>query len=298
MTSNTMNEFGGSWTQDKLRMLDAYLRSYTTALKNKPFQLTYVDGFAGSGYVNLRSADAQPNSPLLQDAVDDDAASVLKGSTRLALEVNNRPFDHLVFAEQNPEHTLALHRLQAEFPNRDIQIEHADANEFLPQWCESHNQIKIPWDQHRAVIFLDSFATQVDWQTVQCIAVTKSVDLWILFPLSTLTRILPREREPNEAYAHRFDRVFGGTEWRSELYYTQTQPTLFGEMESTVRSDQQAIVDLYLRKLDSVFEMVAPSPKWFYNSRNSPQFAFMFAASNPKGAPTAVKIAKHLLENW
>lgn len=83
------------------------------------------------------------------------------------------------------------------------------------------------------------------------------------------------------------------------LYNTQTQPTLFGDEQVTaVRSDQRAIVDAYLSKLDSIFEKVAPSHKWFCNSRNSPQFAFMFAASNPAGAPIAVNIADHLLKRW
>lgn len=299
MTSNDMNQFGGRWTMGKLAILKSYLERYTTALKKQPFQLTYVDAFAGNGYIDVESPNHRKSSPLLQDAVDSDAASVLQGSTRLALEVDDRPFDHFVFVEQNPVHARTLHRLRAEFPDRDIRIERADANEFLPQWCESHSQVRIPWQGHRAVIFLDPFATQVDWQTVQCIAETKSVDLWILFPLSALTRILPKEREPNEAYAATLDRVFGSREWRDALYQAKPQLTLLPDPTmATVRGDQQAIVDLYLRKLNSVFERIAPSPKWFYNSRNSPQFAFMFAAANPSGAHIAVSIANHLLTRW
>lgn len=299
MTSIAMNEFGGPWTEQKLKILTEYLSRYTTVLKNQNFRLTYVDAFAGTGYIKVNSPDVRQSSSLLQDAVDGDAASVLKGSTRLALEVNDRPFDHFVFVEQNREYALALHQLKADFPDRDIHIEHANANEFLPQWCESQSQVRIPWQGHRAVIFLDPFATEVDWQTVQCIAETKSVDLWILFPLSALTRVLPKEREPDEAYAATLDRVYGDSAWRSALYNTQTQPTLFGgERVTAIRSDQRAIVDAYLRKLGSTFAKVAPSPKWFCNSRNSPQFAFMFAASNPAGAPIAVNIANHLLERW
>lgn len=299
MTSNTMNEFGGRWTMEKLAILKSYLESYTTVLKRQPFQLTYVDAFAGTGYININASGARQSSPLLLDAVDADAASVLKGSTRLALEVDNRPFDRFVFVEQNPDYALELHRLRAEFPNRDISIEHADANEFLTEWCVSQNRNSVPWHGHRAVIFLDPFATEVDWQTVQCIAETKSVDLWILFPLYALTRILPKEREPDEAYAATLDRVYGDSGWRSALYNFQSQPTLFGdEQVTTVRSDQRAIVDAYLRKLGATFAKVAPSPKWFCNSKNSPQFAFMFAASNPVGAPIAVQIAGHLLERW
>ena len=300
MTGSNANQFGGTWTQNKLQILREYLEGYTTALKQQRFTLVYVDAFAGTGYVDIGLHDHPQEAPLLVADIDADTAGILKGSTRLALEVDDRPFDQFVFVEHNPAYAAELHRLRSEFPNRDIHILTADANVFLPDWCESQNRrLGVPWSRQRAVIFLDPFATEVDWQTVRSIADTKSVDLWILFPLSALTRILPTERQPDEDWASVLDRVFGDTEWRHSFYRTHTQPTLFGEDHVlTVRSDQQAIVDAYLAKLRTVFEAVAPMPRWFSNSRNSPQFALMFAASNPAGAPIAVRIADHLLRNW
>ena len=300
MTSNASNRFGGDWTERKLGILREYLERYTTALKDQRFTLIYVDAFAGTGFVDIGSANRSPETPYLVTEVDADTAGILKGSTRLALEVDSRPFDRFVFVEHNATYAAELQRMRTEFPDRDIHIQTADANVFLPAWCESQNRrFGIPWRGQRAVIFLDPFATEVDWQTVQSIAETKSVDLWILFPLSALTRILPTERQPDEEWAAVLDRVFGGSEWRDALYSTQIQPTLFGEDQVlTVRNDQQAIVDAYLAKLNTVFEAVADAPRWFLNSRNSPQFAFMFAASNPIGAPIAARIANHLLRNW
>ena len=300
MTSSNANQFGGSWTRDKLQILRGYLESYTTALKRQDFTLVYADAFAGSGYVDIGSSNSSQAAPLLDGEIDADTARILKGSARLALEVEDRPFDRFVFVEQNASHAIELQKLRSEFPRREIEIHRLDANAFLPEWCESQNQrLGIPWRRQRGVIFLDPFATEVDWQTVQSIAETKSLDLWILFPLSALTRILPTERQPDEDWAAILDRVFGGPEWRYRLYQTQTQPTLFGDEHTlTVRRDQQAIVDAYLAKLNTVFEAVAPSPRWFCNSRNSPQFAFMFAAANPAGAPIAVRIADYLLRQW
>ena len=40
---------GGKWTIDKLDILERYLDAYTTALKNQPFKLMYIDAFAGTG---------------------------------------------------------------------------------------------------------------------------------------------------------------------------------------------------------------------------------------------------------
>ena len=300
MTGSETNQFGGDWTERKLRILREYLERYTTVMKEQRFTLIYVDAFAGTGYVDTGSPDHRQDAPYLMAQMDDDTAGILKGSTRLALEVDDRPFDRFVFVEHNQTYAAELRNLQAEFPNQEINVQTADANVFLPEWCESQNRrFGIPWRGQRAVIFLDPFATEVDWQTVQSIAETKSVDLWILFPLSALTRILPTERQPDEEWAAVLDRVFGDTEWRDAFYKTQIQPALFGEDRVlSVRNDQQAIVDAYLAKLNTVFEAVADAPRWFLNSRNSPQFALMFAASNPAGAPIAVRIADHLLRNW
>ncbi len=51
-------EFGGPWTQKKLRILGLYLNAYTTALKNQRFRLVYIDAFAGSGLIRTQDRDA------------------------------------------------------------------------------------------------------------------------------------------------------------------------------------------------------------------------------------------------
>ena len=297
-----VNVFGGGWTREKLLLLEGYLNSYTTVMKRNSFYLWYVDAFAGTGYVNLDSGSAIPGQlQLSQEGWDSDSTNVLRGSTRLAIEVDNRSFDEFIFIEQNIQYAAELAKVKLEFQDRNIEIAPTDANVFLRDWCTSRNQqLGTPWQGERAVIFLDPYATEVDWQTVQRIAETKSVDLWILFPLYALSRILPNERVPENANAAKLDRVFGDQEWQNALYRTYRQPNLFGDEEThTIREEQQAIVDLYLRKLKGIFPSVAPSPKWFCNSRNSPLFAFMFAAANPgRGGEIALQIANHLLTRW
>ena len=300
MTSSSANQFGGSWTEGKLRILEGYLNAYTTALKDQNFYLTYVDAFAGTGYVN---PDTLQSLTVWGDELDDLARGVLQGSTRRAIAVDDKPFDSFVFVEQNPDYAAELRRMRSEFPNREISIEQSDANAFLQFWCDNQNRLLgIPWNKpgnrQRAVVFLDPFATQVEWQTITSIAGTQSIDLWILFPLSAITRILPRNREPNEVYAATLDRIYGGNEWRT-LYQSRIRRTLFGDETEIVRAEQEAIVQVYLDKLRTVFPAVSPSPKWFYNSRSSPLFAFMFAAANPGvGGRIALNIANHLLERW
>ena len=300
MTIRQVNQPGRSWTDEKLQILERYLNAYTTALKNRNFHLIYVDAFAGTGYV---SPDTYQSLTVWGDELDDSARGVLQGSTRRAIAVDDKPFDSFVFVEQNPDYAAELRRMKLEFPNREISIEQSDANAFLQMWCDGQSrELGIPWNKpgnrQRAVVFLDPFATQVEWQTVASIASAQSIDLWILFPLSAITRILPRNREPNEVYAATLDRIYGGEEWRT-LYQSRIQRTLFGDEMETIRQEQDAIVEVYLDKLRSIFPAVSPSPKRFYNSRSSPLFAFMFAAANPgRGGQIALNIANHLLEHW
>ena len=45
--------FGGPWTQEKLDILRRYLDTYTTALKNQPFTLTYIDALPGASTMQI-----------------------------------------------------------------------------------------------------------------------------------------------------------------------------------------------------------------------------------------------------
>lgn len=295
-----VNTFGGDWTRSKLEILGRYLDAYTTALKHQPFHLWYVDAFAGTGYIKLDSGDvAQGKLLMSENCWDSETADVLKGSVRRAIDIDDRPFDEFIFIDLNFEYAAELSKIKHEFKERNIQIISQDANDYLQNWCLSQNRnLGIPWNNERAVIFLDPFATEVDWQTVQRISETQSMDLWILFPLSALTRLMPSDRQPDKANIANLNRVFGGQEWQDNLYRTQAQPTLFGNETQTVRDDQQAIVDLYLSKLRGAFPAVVDNPKWFHNSKNSPLFAFMFAAANPVGGRIALRIANHLIDRW
>ena len=52
---------------------------------------------------------------------------------------------------------------------------------------------------------------QVQWPTtIEAIANTKAIDLWILFPLGqAVNRLLPKKRLPEEPYAKRLTSIFG-----------------------------------------------------------------------------------------
>ena len=210
-----MTTFGGSWTQEKLNILSSYLDAYTTALKSQPFQLIYVDAFAGAGVW----------TPGLEYASEDygEFKNVLKGSATIALEVQDKPFDSLVFIEKDSERSRSLDALAKEHPQRKIEVINNDANVVLPAFCNGMGQ------NHRAVVFLDPFAANVSWTTVEVIALTKKIDCWILFPRMAISRMMPTGNVPPPQLAIRLDDIFGGREHWHGLYQPPLEPNIFDE---------------------------------------------------------------------
>ena len=196
--------FGGPWTDDKLEILRRYLDAYTTALKNQPFNLIYVDAFAGGG-------SWTPRSGYLSEDYGD-FQTLRQGSPRIALEIQDKAFDRFVFIETDPSNIISLRTLKGEFPGSEIEIFNDDANKVLPSFCDSLS------DFDRAVVFLDPYATEVTWHTIEAIARTQKIDCWILFPLMAITRMMPVDSEPTDALASRLDRIFGGSGYWKGLY--------------------------------------------------------------------------------
>jgi len=138
--------------------------------------LAYIDAFAGTGSLNLPEQDP-------------DAREFHDGSATIALEVADKPFDRLIFVEQDPARCQELTRLRDSYFGKDIRIENLEANQYL-------RSLREDWREWRGVLFLDPFATQVEWSTLKEIAALQALDTWILFPVSAIARMLPTSKRP------------------------------------------------------------------------------------------------------
>jgi len=289
-------EFGGPWTTRKLGCLRQYLEAYRTIFSvNRQaawYQTTYVDAFAGTGYRRCCGPETD-EPPLFEDAEADEFE---KGSARIALEVVP-PFDEYVFVDYCEECARELESLRQEFTGLAdrVRIVKEDANRFVRAWCETTD-----WSRRRAVVFLDPYGLEVEWSTIEAIAKTRAIDLWILFPLGQgVVRLLTRDAPPNPQWARRLTRVFGTDAWQEAFYRKTGQPGLFGDGEDMIRTAPvEAIGRFYLDRLKSVFEGVADPPLALMNSKGTPLFLLCFAAGNPKGAGTGIRIARQLMRNW
>ena len=289
--------FGGSWTTAKLKALANYLSAYTTALKNQPFQRWYIDAFAGTGSrQGSRSEIPQGESgelPLLVPTPDQ-APALLDGSVRIALKTTP-PFDRYVFIDSRADHCRELEKLKLEFPHlaEAIQVRHGDANQVLqnlPRWNS---------DANRAVLFLDPYGMQVEWKTIEAIARTKAIDLWVLIPLAVgPSRLLVRSGHIPAEWKERLSLFLGTDDWFDALYDVKIEKDLFGTEEERVTRATVSVLGKYLNdRLKSVFADVLEPPGVLRNSTNSPLYLLSFAVANPRGAKLALKLARSAMKD-
>ncbi|MFO0838039.1 MAG: three-Cys-motif partner protein TcmP [Phycisphaerae bacterium] len=290
----TPHNFGGEWTREKLERVRKYLCAYTRIFTVNPrarfYRTIYVDAFAGTGRVDIRS---QSDSPGVFAPADTDAVAFLQGSAQIALEVEP-PFDSYLFVEKSSKHVGALQELRDQFPARRsaIEIIPNDANITLQRWCE-----KTDWRSHRAVVFLDPYGMQVDWNTIKAIAATRAIDLWFLFPLGVaVMRLLTNSGPPPKPWADALSRIFGDESWRDAFYPAVKEATLFGT-ENIERRDVawEKLKTYFIGRLRSVFAGVADNPLQLCKQSNSPIYLLCFAAGNSRGARIAVRIAQDIL---
>lgn len=276
--------FGGAWTIEKLNILEHYLNGYTTALKNQPFKLMYIDAFAGTGQIALAGR---------RDEVD--FHRFVSGSAERAVKIDDKPFDKLIFVEKDSEHCAELKALHAMYPERDLSIENSEANAFL-------SNLREDWYNWRGVLFLDPFAATVEWSTIEKVAGVEALDTWILFPTSAITRMLPTSNIPEEisqGWATRLTRVFGDGSWR-DLYREKPQGNLFGKIERERDRGVNGLVTLYKRRLKDLFgARFLDKSCTLKNSKNSPLFEFLFCVGSrsPKAIAAAKGIAQHILKD-
>lgn len=292
---NFSQQFGGDWTEIKLAKVEAYLKAYGQAMKKTPFKCAYIDAFAGTGYRTLID-DENKGQLAFPELVEKDSKRFMDGSARIALKVRP-PFSRYIFIEKDPQRFIELQKLKVDFPEvaKDIELQNREANEYLQDICKA-NWLKY---KRRAVLFLDPFGMEVKWETIQAIAKTRAIDLWILFPLGVaINRMLKRDGQINETWRKRLNAMFGTIDWYDAFYQTKTVPTFFGDITKTEKtSNFNLIGQFFVKRLETIFAGVAPNPLPLYNSRNNPLYLLCFACGNERGKDVALRIARHILEN-
>ena len=270
-----MQEFGSGWTIIKLDAIENYLHFYTEALKHKNFKLCYIDAFAGSGTIKIKSGDE------------------IEGSAVRALKF---PFDKYYFLEQDKsiieELEIKISRLT---DYKVVEFINSDCNGFLRE-IDKTNWYKDNW---RGVIFLDPYAMDLEWECLNKISSTKVFDVWYLFPFMAVNRNLPKNGKILPANKNKLDRILGvSSNWAGEVYSDSPQLS-FLEDNLKQKGSIDIIQNFILRRLKQTFPTVSEKAVLLKNDRNSPQFLLCFAGSNPSSAARklSLKAADYILTN-
>lgn len=293
MIVNEPHSFGGHWSDRKLQALGAYLSAYSTALKNTPFRLVYIDAFAGAGSRPIPQSDSTDYSLFADEGQTGENAEYRHGSPLIALK-NQPPFHEFIFIEQDADSLSKLQLEVAALPEangKSICFMEGDANDKLIEIT------RMSWKGRRAVAFLDPFALQVKWSTLKAIAETQAIDMWLLFPAMAVNRMLPQNGMIPETWEARLNLLFGEADWRNIFYRKTAETDMFGEQFPDTKVPQifQNLSDYVTQRLAAVFAKVHERPLLLKNRTGSPLFLFCFASGSPTGAPIAIRIAQHII---
>jgi three-Cys-motif partner protein len=283
----SQHRFGGPWTVKKLEALKAYLSGYAQALKNQPFNRIYIDAFAGTGD---RAATREETATLMEIPELDE---ITKGSARIALEIDP-PFGRYICVEKRQSRSRTLKNLKSEFPDKRIEILTGDANEAVQRICR-----ETDWRKNRAVLFLDPYGMQVSWETLEAVAATKAIDVWMLYPTGMgLNRLLTKDGEIPGEWQQTLDRSLGTTDWRQAFYRVEERNDLFGEpMRELVKNSSTGKFEAYLLdRLRGIFVAVAPETLPLVNSKGQVMYLLCFACGNAHGATLAMRIARSVIK--
>ena len=282
-----VNSFGGDWTVKKLEILGKYLDAYTSVFKNQTYlKLLYIDAFAGSGEIRLHQ----------EKPGQEGAKEFIAGSATRALMVDNRPFDYFAFIEQDPTRCESLKQLCSKYPNRKTCVYPENANLFLQERLGNIDSHK--W---RGVLFLDPFATQVEWATIEQISKCEIMDTWILFPTNAIARTMPRRRSPedvDEKWATRLNIVYGGDSWK-RVYEEAKLRNFFGD--TTRDKGTEFLIEIYKDKLKALLgKRFLEESVTLRGPSNSPLFEFMFFTGSPTTPAiyASHNIARHIVSGY
>jgi len=229
----------------------------------------YIDAFAGPG-IALSKADAE-------------VSDFLQGSPVRVLEIEPR-FDHMWLIDRNAARAARLGKTMreqgAEADRFTIASGH-DANNYIRQLVAGFRS------DDRALVFLDPYGLQVEWDTVAQLASSHKVDVLINFSLMGVIRNLRRTGGPDPRVRKLLDRVMRSTSWIDELY---TQQGAFWNDPVAVRGQlaASAVAERYETDLKEVFASVS-QPAVMTNSRGSPIYALVFASQNREAAPSIMR---------
>jgi three-Cys-motif partner protein len=230
-----------------------------------------------------------------------DTEAFLVGSALRVLSASRssaRRFNHFTLIDADkPSCTELESVVDSDFPETKdrVNVLCEDANAALDEYIGS-----MDWGNTRALVFLDPYGLEVRWDTIMRLAGTGACDVWYLFPLGGVIRMMTNDGQIPDTWQARLDQLFGTHDWYHEFYSTARQKSLFGEGHDLMYKDAstQHVVTYVRERLLTAFPAVSKAGI-FRNRKGAPLFALLLGVSNPRrpAQNAALRIGNHLVKD-
>lgn len=253
----------GKWSENKLDLLKKYLEAYTNIMKKQQWceGVYYIDAFAGTG---------EPKAK--------DEERFIDGSPMCALTIKY-PFSKYFFIEKSSWRINKLESLKEKFGSLKIEIIKGDCNKVLLEFISILDYKFF----RRALVFLDPFGMSLDWNVIERLASTKTIEIFLNLPLMAINRacLINNPDKLTKEKVDQMNKLWGSEEWQ-HLTYLEL-PTLFGDKQKIKKDvDAKKISGSFVKRLKSIFPHVS-LPLIMRNSNNAPLYCLIFAGHNEKG---------------
>ena len=276
-----MSMFGGSWTKQKLDIVESYAKAYLTIMKGRTYwPIMYFDGFAGTGEIN----------------VDDNDYNIIEGAAKRILAIEEpRSFDMYYFVELDCEKAKKLEKMinNSYSYKKQVYVQSADCNKKL---LDLSNFLKSSkGKKFKVLAFIDPFGMELNWKSLESLK-GFSIDLWLLIPTGVgANRLLKNDGKIPDSWFKRLEKFLGITrkDIMNHFYQKFKTQTLFG-VEDVIEKDRNTIEKihkLYATRLSTIFKFVSESFV-MRNSTNAIMFHFLMATNNAN----ALKIANDIIK--
>lgn len=279
-TNRSGSHFGGEWTVQKLYVIEEYLKTYVTVLKKQNVKKIYVDGFAGSGKTELKTVTKN----IEQTTID--------GSALLSLKYD---FDEYYFLELDADRIAMLEEnVKSNYSEKFSKV-HFITGDCNKKLNDVLSNITV---YDRCLMFLDPYALELNWETLEKISQCGVVDLWYLFPLSVI-RLMSKDKEITDRNKDKVTSILGTDKWLNELFVESQQISIFGETQYK-RIEYEKVLEYIKERFATIFPFVSPNSKILKNeAKNSPMFmlCFMMTNTSPKAQTLASKLVKGIINS-
>lgn len=274
-----MNNFGGNWTYQKIKIIEDYAKAYLEIMKNRPYwKLLYFDGFAGSGEIRI-------DGPL--------DSKVIEGAAKKIVAIKEpKMFDLCYFVEFDKQKARNLQASLHQIRKAGVVVVEDDCNRKLQDMAGFLKSKK--GKNHKVLAFIDPCGMEVDWESIACLE-GLPIDMWLLVPTGIgVNRLLKKDHQISEAWWAKLEAFYGlSRQMLDHDFYDHTRvQTLFGE-EVVVQKRSKAILTIestYMKRLNQVFKYVS-KPYVLRNKNKSIMFHFVLASNNQ----VAVNIANDIV---